>query len=258
MISVLGLIAFCRVFSTAIDTLAVSPNRWGLFALSLFLTTLTAPLHELAHAFTTKYYGRKVYCFGVGWLRFGPFAFCDTSDMWLSPPKQRIAVDLAGLYLNIILAGLGGLGAMVFSSTDPTLSTIFALFALSSNLFVIGNLSPIIELDGYYALMDYLDKPNLRLAAVKWLTSLFSHKKTNHKNGFWNSVKANHQEATYWLSVVMFIIVNNILVPYVVFTYLLHGLFGARSPWIPIVLVILIVCVTSLSLYKDILKTKPA
>lgn len=254
VISVFGFIAFCSGFSASVDLLSVSPNKWQLIILSFFLTTLTIPLHELAHAFTTKYYGRKVYCFGVGWLWVGPFAFCDTSDMWLSPPKERVAVDLAGIYLNTILAGLAGFAALASSSSYPTLSVIFELFALSSYLIVVANLSPVIELDGYYALMDYLDKPNIRLSAVKWLLSLAASKKTNDQQLSWANIKTNYKEACYWGASIIFIIINNMLVPYVVFTYLLRGLIGTHNPWLSVAMACLVLTITALSLYKKVLE----
>jgi len=253
-ISTFGFIAFCSGFPASVDLLSVSPNKWELFILSFFLTALTVPLHELTHAFTTKYYGRKVYCFGVGWLWFGPFAFCDTSDMWLSPPKERVAVDLAGIYFNIILAGLAGFAALASAASYPTLSIIFELFALSSYLIVVANLSPVIELDGYYALMDYLDKPNLRVSAVKWLITLTSRKKINNQRLGWANIKTNHKEASYWAATIIFIIVNNILVPYVVLTYLFHGLLGTQNPWLSIAMASLVLIITALSLYKEVLK----
>jgi CRP-like cAMP-binding protein len=256
LIILLGFVSFVAHFELAIHALSSSPNKWGLFYLSSFLVTLTIPLHEMAHAFATKYYGRRVHCFGIGWLWLGPFAFCDTSDMWLSPKQHRVVVDLAGIYLNAILAGVAGLFA-IFTATDyPTATILLELFALSSYLIVIGNLDTSLEFDGYYALMDVLDQPNLRLSAIKWSVELFSSKATNDAKSrsqlIWESIKNNSKEATYWVCTLVNLVVIHMIVPYVVLTYLLAGLFGFRNPAITIVVILFAVSLSSFGIYKDI------
>lgn len=258
LIMVLGFASFVSHFELAIHTLSASPNKWGLFYLQGFLTALTIPLHELAHAFTTKYYGRKVHCFGIGWLWLGPFAFCDTSDMWLSPKNQRVMVDLAGIYLNAMLAGLAGLCAIFTASDYPTATILLELFALSSYLIIIANLDTSLEFDGYYALMDMLDQPNLRLSAIKWGVEIFSSQHTSNQKIsrfklIWASIKNNYKEAIYWLCTMVNLVVIHMIVPYVVLTYLLVGLFGVRNPIYAIGIVLLAVALSSFGIYKDVM-----
>jgi len=245
-------------FEMAIHALSSSSSKWGLFYLSSFLVALTIPLHEIAHAFATKYYGRKVQCFGIGWLWFGPFAFCDTSDMWLSPKKHRVMVDLAGIYLNALLAGIAGLCAIFTGADYPTVTILLELFALSSYMIVIGNLDTSFEFDGYYALMDALDQPNLRLSAIKWGVQLFSSETlTNNEKSrvklVWESIRDNYKEAIYWLSMLVNLVVIHILVPYVVLTYLLVGLFGVTNPVLAILFIVLAVSLSSFGMYKDVM-----
>lgn len=76
----------------------------------------------------------------------------------------------------------------------------------------------------------------------------------NEEKLTWANVKVHYKEVSYWVATVLFVLVNNILLPYIVFSYLLHGLMGTPSPWIPIVIVVLVLFVTSISIYKDILK----
>jgi CRP-like cAMP-binding protein len=257
LIILLGFASFAAHFEIAIHALSSSEHKWGLFYLASFLVTLTIPIHEIAHAFATKYYGRKVHCFGVGWLWLGPFAFCDTSDMWLSPKQHRVVVDLAGIYLNAILAGVAGLCAN-FTATDyPAATILLELFALSSYLIVIGNLDTSLEFDGYYALMDFLDQPNLRLSAIRWGVELFSinnavNTEKSRTKLMWESIKNNSREATYWLCTLANLVVIHIIVPYVVLTYLLVGLFGVRNPVITIAFILLAVSLSSFGIYKDV------
>src|SRR6185436_20613188 len=44
-------------------------------------------------------------------------------------------------------------------------------FVLVSYVLVLLNLNPLLEYDGYYVLIDWLDRPNLRRQALGWLTA---------------------------------------------------------------------------------------
>jgi putative peptide zinc metalloprotease protein len=166
--------------------------------------------------------------------------------MWISPVRQRVVVDLVGLYLHAILAGIAGICAFFLSHAYPELTLFLELFALISYLLIVTNLSPGIELDGYYALMDLLNKPNLRISTVKWLIS--------EKKPFLKSVKENYKEAIYCGVTIVFIFGVGTIVPYLVFKYLLHGLFGVRKPPVSIFLVTLAVLMSSFAIYRDIRK----
>lgn len=117
-------------------------------------------IHEAGHALTTKHYGREVPRVGVGWYWFGPMAWVDTSDMWLEGRWPRIAVSLAGPYAELALGSVAALAAWL--APDPVLSAALWQFALLSYVSVLVNFDPLMEFDGYYVLIDLLDKPNLR------------------------------------------------------------------------------------------------
>ena len=141
----------------------------GWLLLFWFPASLLALLiHEAGHAFTTKHYGREVPSVGVGWYWFGPIAYVDTSDMWLEGRRwPKMAVSLAGPYADMVMGGVAALGALI--SPDPILSAFLWQFALVSYIEVLLNLNPLMEFDGYYILIDWLDKPNLRPDALAWL-----------------------------------------------------------------------------------------
>lgn len=252
LLIVSGFASFVFYFGRTVDLLAVSPHKWTLFLIPVFLMTLTVPLHELAHAVTTKYYGRKVSCFGLGWYWFSPFAYCDTSDMWLSSRKQRVMVDLAGVYLNAMLAGLAGLCAYFLFPVFSDLAIVLELFALCSYLFILANLNTVVELDGYYALMNGLDKPDLRLSSIKWGCALFSSRDAKSLLT-WDSIKTHYKEAIYWVVTLISVFVVGTVVPYMVLTYLLSGLFGISNPILAIVLTTIVVIVSLSGVYKEFL-----
>jgi len=126
--------------------------------------------HEAAHALTTKHFGRKVNGLGFGWYWMGPIAFCDTSDMWLGTSRQRVLVNIAGIYTDAIRAGV--LAWLAFLIPIPGVQLFCWFYAMATFGMIFANFDPIIELDGYYILSDLLDESDLRENAVMWLSSL--------------------------------------------------------------------------------------
>jgi hypothetical protein len=78
-----------------------------------------------------------------------------------------MAATAAGPYTNLVLAGLTAVLACL--SAAPAVTVACWEFALVSYLLVLLNLNPLLEYDGYYLLMDWLDRPNLRRASLAWL-----------------------------------------------------------------------------------------
>lgn len=163
-IAAAGLAAFFYVVPLGKTAFSADSRLKWLIVPAYLVCTL---LHEAAHAFTTKHFGRQVNGAGFGWYRFGPVAFIDTSDMWLGGKWERIAVTAAGPAMNLILAGLASL-LMLFSSDTAVLAGLWQ-FAVLTYILVLLNLNPLLELDGYYLLMDWLERPNLRTKALAWL-----------------------------------------------------------------------------------------
>lgn len=123
--------------------------------------------HEAGHAFTTIRFGRELSRGGFGWYWFGPVAFVDTTDMWLAPRSQRIAVSLAGPTASLIAGSTLALVALPLDAGGT--KAILLTLVLFNYGMVLLNLNPLLEYDGYYALMDALDRPNLRREALRWL-----------------------------------------------------------------------------------------
>jgi putative peptide zinc metalloprotease protein len=162
LVAVLGAIAFglhlragpYSVFTGAGDLLIV-----GIVTLYL-LQAITLLIHEWAHAVTTKHYRREVRKGGFLLYLGMPAAFVDTTDIWLSPRRERILVSWAGPYSGFIL---GGLAALIILAVPGTFAAgVLFQFAFLTYLTSFLNLNPLLKLDGYYILMDWLEIPRLR------------------------------------------------------------------------------------------------
>jgi putative peptide zinc metalloprotease protein len=127
-------------------------------------------VHEAAHALTCKHFGRRVNRAGIGWYFLAPVAFVDTSDIWAAARLPRILVSAAGPYSNLILSGAAALAAHLLAPGDPR-DTLWS-FSLTGYVLALVNLNPLLELDGYYIVMDILEIPNLRARALAHLGSV--------------------------------------------------------------------------------------
>jgi putative peptide zinc metalloprotease protein len=128
-------------------------------------------LHEFAHGLTCKHFGGHVREIGFMFIYFQPAFFCNVSDAWLFPNKaHRMWVTFAGAYFEIFLWALA---TITWRITDPSTSlNHFALVVTATSAFkMFFNMNPLIKLDGYYLLCDWLDIPNLRQKASDYFNS---------------------------------------------------------------------------------------
>lgn len=128
--------------------------------------------HELGHGLMTKAFGGEVHDLGVMLLVFTPVPYCEASAAWSFRSKwQRILVGAAGMMTELFLATLA---LVVWLNAEPGLVRLLAyntilIAGVSTLLF---NANPLLRFDGYYMLMDYLEIPNLRQRATKYLSYL--------------------------------------------------------------------------------------
>jgi len=164
-VSLAGLAAFFVLASRTTTPLPLPGGIVFLIAIAVVLFCLL--IHEAGHAFTTKAAGYEVLGAGLGWYWFTPTLFIDTSDIWRGGRLERIAVSLAGPYANLATGGAAALIAWLTPGT--ALATVLWYSAALSYLLALSALNPVLDYDGYYALADALDRPNLRSHALDWL-----------------------------------------------------------------------------------------
>jgi multidrug resistance efflux pump len=142
--------------------------------LAIYVTVLVVvAFHEFAHGLTCKHFGGSVREMGFILIYFQPAFYCNVSDAWLFPKKShRLWVSFAGAYFELLIWALA---TAVWCISDPhTVINYVALIVMAtSGIKSLFNLNPLIKLDGYYLLSDYLGLPNLRQRAVGYLRRFF-------------------------------------------------------------------------------------
>jgi len=132
--------------------------------LLIMLALVTLAAHELGHGLAVKHAGRTVHRAGLR-LYFGlPAAYVDTTDIWMAAPRHRLLTAFAGPWTGLMLGAVCALGAEL-APAGPVGAFLFtaAFVFLVDNIF---NFNPLLELDGYYILVDLIDKPLLRARAL--------------------------------------------------------------------------------------------
>ncbi|MDQ3810003.1 MAG: M50 family metallopeptidase [Chloroflexota bacterium] len=135
--------------------------------LLVVLALATLAVHELGHGLAVKHAGRTVNRAGVR-LYFGlPTAFVDTSDVWMASPRHRLLTAFAGPWTGLVLGAVCALaGSLLPQGPLGALCFTAGFVLLLDNVF---NFNPLLELDGYYMLVDLLDKPLLRPRALAFV-----------------------------------------------------------------------------------------
>jgi len=139
------------------------------------ITIAVTTCHEFAHGLTCKRFGGEVREMGVLVMFFTPCFYCNVSDAWLIPEKsKRLWITAAGGYCDLCLWAAA---VAVWRIThQDTLINYTAYVVLSVCGFRgLINLNPLMRLDGYYLLSDWLEIPNLRrrsqerwMSLVRW------------------------------------------------------------------------------------------
>lgn len=179
-------------------------SGYGILLL-LLANLLVIGVHELAHGLTTKHVGRELNRGGFLLYWGMPAFFVDTRDTWLASRRERMLVSWAGPHSGLILGGLAGLALTAVSRYFPSQETaVWTTFIYQigflAYLSVLINLNPLLELDGYFILMDWLDAPDLRERAIAfWRQDLWPRWRAHPApRDFWHSLAEMEQLFTFF------------------------------------------------------------
>ncbi|WP_148205068.1 efflux RND transporter periplasmic adaptor subunit [Candidatus Methylacidiphilum infernorum] len=145
-----------------------SPQNFFLLYLA---TGLVKTFHEFGHALSCKRFGGEVHEMGIGFLCFVPVGYVDASDTWMIEDKRkRLFVAAAGIYMELTIAALASY-FWVFSPLGLAKNLAFNVMVTASVTTLLFNLNPLMRFDGYYALCDLLEIPNLREKAIAFCSA---------------------------------------------------------------------------------------
>jgi hypothetical protein len=133
----------------------VPPVPLAVLLLGPLAIQFTTPWHELGHAAAARYFRARHGPLGVGLMGLMLTAYVEVTDIWRLPRRQRLVVDLGGVYFQSMTVVL--LAAIAWASGNP-LTLWFVLFL---DFAMLLNVNPLFKLDGYWAVSDATGIPNL-------------------------------------------------------------------------------------------------
>lgn len=168
ILSVAGLFAFLAEVVKGRDPFAPIAGSGVAAVVALVVSYyLVIAIHESAHALTCKHFGRLVPKGGFMIYYLMPAFYVDVTDAWLEPWWRRIAIFWAGPYSGFTIAGAASLLVLVLPH-GPVNEVVFKL-AVAAYLTNLLNLMPLMLLDGYWILEQWLEIPQLRDRALDFV-----------------------------------------------------------------------------------------
>jgi len=139
---------------------------FGRISLAFVLFLFSLALHEFGHIVSAFRYGIKPRDVGVGLYMLMPAFFVDLSELWQIRRLQRVVVNLAGIYFQLMYFGL--LEVISFITGNEMLFVANGMILVN----VLMNLNPILRYDGFWAITDAIGIVNLH-PRVKKLAGFF-------------------------------------------------------------------------------------
>ncbi len=172
-VSIAGIFAFVANYRSKLFGLTGKSLAIG-FVVLLVIQYFMILVHELGHALVLVQNGRRLK--GAGFLiYFGcPAFYVESSDSLMMEPRKRVLQAFAGPYGQSLGAGMASIIAWAYPQW--VLSETLFRYTVLAYLNIFLNLIPILELDGYYMLSDWLRIPDLRPRSVEFIRHDFLHK----------------------------------------------------------------------------------
>jgi putative peptide zinc metalloprotease protein len=147
---------------------------FSLYSIPLIIVVIfvVMTIHEFGHGLALKHFGGKVEEMGFMLLYFIPAFYCNVSDAWMLKKRERILVSLAGGYIQLFLWALATISWRLLAIETPGSLVCIVIIAVTG-IQTLLNFNPLIRLDGYYLLSDYVEVPNLRAKALTYLKNKF-------------------------------------------------------------------------------------
>lgn len=172
-VALAGLAAFAALIGGRDAAPFVVARRVGLGALVFVLGRLLLVVcHELAHGLVAESFGRPVSRAGIKLALVFPYVFVDTTDAWFERRGRRMAISLAGPASDLVLGGAFAVGCWL--AAPGSLRDVLFQVAFGGYVGALLNLNPLMERDGYHALVDLLGRPGLRRRAARRLAQALS------------------------------------------------------------------------------------
>ena len=134
-------------------------------------------IHEFGHGLSCKAFGGESHEMGFLFMCFSPALYCNVTDSWTVADKwKRIIISFAGIWVELIIASLATF-VWWYTPHWPFVNNVsLCIMVLCSISTFVFNANPLMRFDGYYILADWLEVPNLRERANRYIMGIAQEK----------------------------------------------------------------------------------
>lgn len=133
-------------------------SNYSLYLVFLMLSFIISIIHEFGHSVACRKFNVQPKEIGFGFYLFFPVMFTDVSSSWELEKKQRLIIDLAGFYFQVITMVV----IMIVMTFFDSFNTLGKIIVYQNIILIIYNLNPLFRFDGYWILSDLFNITNLR------------------------------------------------------------------------------------------------
>ncbi len=199
------------------------------FLIIYILINLDTIFHELGHASALKYFKQEHGNIGIGLYLFMVVLYTDVTKAWRLKRRQRIVVNLGGMFFELIVFTAVFL-LYLFSKDTIYLITLFLI-----DIKIIFSAVPFFRMDGYWVLSDLIGIPNLRKRANELLVYILK-RAVVPSTEFPRSLR--HFKKPYLFALGLYSVTSNLFFMYVgyrLIRYSLYTLRNIKSEWADII-----------------------
>lgn len=119
--------------------------------------------------FACKHFGGEVHEMGFMLLFFLPAFYANVNDAWSFPERRaRLWVTAAGGWIELFVTAVLSIVWLVIAPDTLLGQLAVASMCIGGLANILVNLNPLMPLDGYFALGDWLEIANLRHRAAEY------------------------------------------------------------------------------------------
>jgi putative peptide zinc metalloprotease protein len=146
-------------------------TTWDLVEL-WFLFGALAFFHESGHGLTCKHFGARVEKMQFLLMYFQPTFVCDCTQVWIvGDRKARISTIAAGTWIDFILCMVA---TTIWWGTATGMfihDFAYKIMMITGVGVTLLNMNPLIKLDGYYLLAEFIDESSLKERSTAYVSS---------------------------------------------------------------------------------------
>lgn len=177
---------------------ALTPSTLLLLVLSFGALTF---VHEMGHAVACRHFGGEVREMGFMFLLFVPAFYANVTDAWSFPGRrERLWVTFAGPWIELLLTSVIAIIWLLVPPASMVAQLAVAAMFIGGLGNIVTNLNPLLPLDGYFALGDYLEIPNLRHRA-RGVASMWVRRRLLHSGEVELPLDARERRILLWYGV---------------------------------------------------------